>query len=337
MHSCCRAWLPLVLVLAIGCRQSPYMSAHVQLMNAEKRALEDELYNLEFEYEDALRELEELRQENERLRGGSNSTGRSNSPSRSRTVPRSQELLPPTIDEGTLTEPQIEIPGEPSSSSGAGSPSPSPTTGSPRTVPSGLPPGASLRSSPKKSAAQPVSVGPNATSLEPADPRVTQLFINPLRTGGLNFDREPGDDGISVVVEPRNRDDQFVPLAGPISVLVLDPAKSADQGRIVARWEVAANEAQELLQNTATSRGICLKLQWPGEPPGVSRLQLHVRYITVDNRDLRAERDIYLNLPGQFSQQWTPRAGGPANAAEPAPAPVAEPTQTASPEWSPYR
>jgi hypothetical protein len=156
--------------------------------------------------------------------------------------------------------------------------------------------------------ASPASATARTHSLEPADPRVTHIFLNPLLTGGRDFDRQPGDDGIIVVVEPRNRDEAFVPLAGPITVVALDPTKGVDEGRIVERWEINANEAQKSLRNSATMRGIELRLPWSTAVPQTSRLHLHVRYITVDNRDLRSDRPLFLNLPGQFSQQWTPRA-----------------------------
>jgi hypothetical protein len=137
---------------------------------------------------------------------------------------------------------------------------------------------------------------------------VTHVFLNPVLTAGTDFDRQPGDDGIVVVIEPRNRDDAFVPLAGPISVLVLDPAKTPEEGRIVARWDIDATEAQRMLVDSPTVRGIQLRLPWPARPPQTSQLHLYVRYLTVDHRDLRADRELFITLPGQYSQRWTPRA-----------------------------
>ena len=340
MKKRCLVMLALAGVLSSGCRHSPYLNSHVQLMNAEKRAIEDQLYDLEFEFEDAMKEVNKLRLENDRLRA--NSGLPSAEPGRSRTRgdrSSTPDLSPPMIEPGSL-EPRIEMPAEPPAND---LPTPTPATpppGRPAIPP--MPPQSSGKSRDQKAR---VSVeAPNHTlTLEPADPRVTHIFLNQLLTGGSDFDREPGDDGIVVVIEPRNRDEAFVPLAGPISVVVLDPAKTPEQGRIVARWDVTANEAQQLLQNTPASRGIHLRLHWPNAKPNVSRLHLYVRYLTVDNRDLRADREIFLTLSGQFSQRWTPRAAPREGTAAPvAPAASAVPSartepQTAQPEWRPYR
>jgi hypothetical protein len=256
------------------------------------------------------------------------------------------------IDEGSLTEPKIELP---NSSESRDLPMPR-SEGTPGTAPP-LPPAAPSRSPPKSSENKPAIGGreiPTRTlSLEPADPRVTHIVLNQLLTGGTDFDKKPGHDGIVVVVEPRNRDEAFVPLAGPITVLVLDPTKTAEQGRIVARWEIDANEAQKSLRNSGKLRGIELRLPWTVKPPEINKLHLYVRYITVDNRDLRADRPLAINLPGDVTQQWTPRAVSrfspdlPSNPSEPSrpeelttapatPGPAA-PAQAARPEWRPNR
>ena len=59
---------------------------------------------------------------------------------------------------------------------------------------------------------------------EPLDPRVTHIVVNPFLTTGHDFDHKAGDDGVSVVIEPRNADDRFVPISGSISIAVIDPA-----------------------------------------------------------------------------------------------------------------
>lgn len=309
MRKRCLIILGLIAMLAIGCQQSPYIHAHLESINAEKRALEDQLYDLEYDYQQACRELAALRQQSGQGSSSSNappsvtpSRSRSSSPSRS----KSSEVIPPMVDEGTLVEPRIELP--PATDSPDSRMKPETLPGTPPPIPPSLDPRNSTKPRGPNSAS-PASATAGTRSLEPADPRVTHIFLNPLLTGGRDFDRHPGDDGIIVVVEPRNRDDAFVPLAGPITVVALDPTKGAEESRIVERWEIQANEVQKSLRNSATMRGIELRLPWSSAAPQTNRLQLHVRYITVDNRDLRSDRPLFLNLPGQFTQQWTPRAG----------------------------
>ena len=53
--------LVLLCLAAVGCRKDPYMDAYFELLNSEKRVLEDRLYELEYDYQKALKELEEYR------------------------------------------------------------------------------------------------------------------------------------------------------------------------------------------------------------------------------------------------------------------------------------
>ena len=76
---------------------------------------------------------------------------------------------------------------------------------------------------------------PEIISPKPGDKKVTHLFLNPL-SGGADFDGQPGDDGLRVVIEPRNATDEFVPEAGALSVVLLDPERQGESAR-VARWD----------------------------------------------------------------------------------------------------
>ena len=51
----------LACMLAVGCRRDPYMDAYFEMLNAEKRVLEDRLYEVQYDYEQALAELETCR------------------------------------------------------------------------------------------------------------------------------------------------------------------------------------------------------------------------------------------------------------------------------------
>jgi hypothetical protein len=140
---------------------------------------------------------------------------------------------------------------------------------------------------------------------EVTDKKVTHIQLNPLHTCGQDFDHAPGDDGLSILIEPRNGANQFVPLTCPVSVVVLDPIKNGDDAR-VARWDFSEAQIAEKLQQ-GENRGIHLKLPWPAKPPENARLEVFVRYETPEGKKLQAEKEIFIALPGQFSQRWTPR------------------------------
>ena len=314
----------VAITVATGCQTSPRINRHIETLNGEKRILEDELYELEYDYEDALEELEQLRSENARLhqRLGTLPDARpSSAPRRSESNKKSSssgpDLAPPMIDEGLLTEPKIEIPDQPPGQRNLPAPrSSSPAPAVPMTFRPPAPPDPAdviklaldppgLATTQKR---QNISSSDQA-SMDIGDPRVTHLYVNPLLTGGSDFDHQPGDDGVVIALEPRNQNNGFVPLAGPISVVLVDPTRDDGSAR-VARWDLEAQDTQQAIQASNSLQGIQLRLPWPDGIPDNSRLQLFVRYVTVDGRQLEASRDIFVTLPGQYSQRWTPRSSG---------------------------
>ena len=81
-----------------------------------------------------------------------------------------------------------------------------------------------------------------------------------------NHDSQPGDDGLTVVIEPRNAGEEFVPEAGDVSVVVLDPSKAGEAAR-VARWNFTATETRQKIAAGSAARGIRLQMPWPATPP----------------------------------------------------------------------
>ena len=60
----------IVVVLLTGCRKDPYMQVYIDNMNAEKRMLEDTLYDLQYDYDSKVAEVEKLRKELEQSQIG---------------------------------------------------------------------------------------------------------------------------------------------------------------------------------------------------------------------------------------------------------------------------
>lgn len=303
-----KTWPLLSLVcaclLSAGCRQDPYLTAYFETKNAELRDLEDRYYEQQDQVELLNDQLESARRENNKLRKLEGSEEDTSPPKRGSILPRSSSP-PKTNGAKEPKEPKIEF-GEP------GAPD--------DVVPRG---GGGLRPKPAK---MPAKMGPDMNGpggrnelpppaefegeqtayIEPEDPRVTHIVLNPFLTGGHDFDHKAGDDGVAVIVEPRNKEDQFVQQAGPVSIVVIDPEIEGKEGRI-ARWDFDSIEAGKLMKKKGPGRGIHFKLPWPNKPPENNKLKVFVRYQTLDGRKLEADRDITIAKLGQFSQRWTPR------------------------------
>jgi hypothetical protein len=303
------------------------MTAHIESVNAEYRQLEDYVYCLEDENAKLEARLAALQDNYNRVRAGQ--PPREGGLFRRRSESGGTELAPPRIDEGSTNPPEIEIPGaassapairgrstlqrpkleEPSETLDLGPPSIEiPEIPSTPAAPGSAPKTPATESLPLPS--RPTNASPNVPELlpiKPADPQVTHIHLNPLMTGGADFDGQPGDEGLSVVIEPRNAADEFVPAAGAVSIVVLDPEKQGDAAR-VARWDYTLPATEQKLATATAARGIQLEMPWPASPPANNRLKLYVRYEGPDGRQLQSERDLYITPPGQVAQRWTPRS-----------------------------
>ena len=61
---------------------------------------------------------------------------------------------------------------------------------------------------------------------------MTQITLNRKQTSGYNADEQPGDEGVSVLIEPRNASGALLRAAGKLSIVVLDPTLAGDAARV---------------------------------------------------------------------------------------------------------
>jgi hypothetical protein len=135
---------------------------------------------------------------------------------------------------------------------------------------------------------------------------ITEITLNKMLTGGMNRDHRNGDEGILVVVEPRNPKNQIVPALGEISIVILDPALEGEAARI-ARWDITPQELEHSFRGRRLGRGLQLALPWPGDPPQHTDLHLFVRFVADDGRKLIADRELKIEPPGGGADGgWVP-------------------------------
>jgi cell division protein FtsB len=327
----------LACVAAIGCKSQPHVNAHIESVNAEYRQLEDYVYALEEQNAKLQQELDAARQ----LAASGALPGAGATPPRGGLFRRgSSGRIPGSPSDRSapsMESPLIELPGNPP----ATSPTPRSTFRQPElpsaefSLPADTPPiidpprPAAERASPPAaedalpSPTVPSDVAPQTPPErlpnKPTDTKITHLFLNPALTGGRDFDGLPGDDGLKIVIEPRNAADEFIPEAGSLSLVLLDPERQGDAARI-ARWDFDLEAARQILADSDSGRGFKLEMPWPAAAPTANRLRLFVRYETPDGRRVQTDRDIYVSPPGQSLSRWTPRGGEDQISAEVRPA-----------------
>ena len=146
----------------------------------------------------------------------------------------------------------------------------------------------------------------SARSLDMDNSRLAErLVLDRTFTSGYNADGRPGDEGITVVLQPRDGRGQSLHAAGAVAVVVLDEALPGEEAR-VARWDFTAAEIARLMKTTGPGMGIALSLRWPGAAPVHRDLHLFVRYVTADGRNLEAGQPVRIELPDGNSPGWTP-------------------------------
>jgi hypothetical protein len=291
-------------VCSLGCRSDPYQDAYLEMLNAEKRALEDRLYETEYNYEQALAKLESVK-------ASDKDDGKTTSRTRSGSSPQPRVESEDELPEESPELPTIELP--PGVEAGArnpadGAPTAQRKTGTPLVLASAVP----------ASAARPLSDQELAAAIVDAlDQRVEAIQLNPRLTHGVDFDGVPGDDGISVLIEPRNRSGGFVPETGRISIVLLDPAQADDAAARIARWDFEADSIRKFLQTDSLDSGVLLRLPWQDKVPDRKRLHLFVRYLTEDGRKLETDRPIEIESADLIAQRWTPRPSPSPERAQP--------------------
>jgi len=140
-----------------------------------------------------------------------------------------------------------------------------------------------------------------------ADQRVAAITLHPEDTSGYDADAtRPGDEGIVVVVEPRNLAGESVRVPGEMSVMAFDlsqvpqptAALNERHSAHVGTWHFTRQDAETWFDEDRNR--MRLELPWP--PAGGPRhkdLLVLVKYKTDDGRLLEAKMPIKVQLTGQ--------------------------------------
>lgn len=279
--------------------------------------LEDEMRQLESTLWDKEFELGKSRREVESLRAKLDEADEFNLPP----IPGLGRFDDPPYD-ATEAPPVITLPDEPLPSgelperfrgpSSSGLPE---TDAPPFGLPEILPPSDDGVDIPAPATSQPRGLNSPAAPM----PRGTSLPADEIRRGSPTAGRLPGDDvevvavtldprltvgddGLTIVVQPRDADGQIVPSPGPISVVLIDPALASrgDVARL-ARWDFTRDQVARMWGGGS----LFLKMAWPESRPSSGRLRLFVRYTTGDGRRLETDREITIRQVGEPSDGWS--------------------------------
>lgn len=140
------------------------------------------------------------------------------------------------------------------------------------------------------------------------DKRVVELAFHPILCRTVNLDDDEKDDGVFLVLQPRNRQGQFVPSPAALTIEILDPGRDSATSRI-GHWQYSTSEIAGKMQPIGNQQGIHLTLPWNGPNPKADRVVVRATYIYKNGRQVAASKEFFVSGPGSLKTVWAPRAG----------------------------
>ena len=280
----CKVWIiVLLLVAGSGCKSQPNPS--IELLESELRWMEDQLYAMDYELSQRCAQLDSCRRDNSSLRQQVEQGAQNPATSATPSDNSATNLQPPAA-----TSPSVPVPDLDELDENLEIPDVD------------LGPDVDLQWSPDidEGPSDPIIPIPSDddTNLPSTDsagyPQVERIVLNRRLTGGYNFDNHPGDEGLMVVIEPRDNAGNYVPLPGDISIVVTD-ANQPNTMAPVAQWVYFAEETIPFLKESLIGKGIHLQLPWPNGPPVTTRLRVQVTYKSPTSQTLTAGHHVHVN------------------------------------------
>lgn len=157
--------------------------------------------------------------------------------------------------------------------------------------------------------------GPDGVIEKPSEPYPVRSLVVGRQTGGRSGDGCGLDDGLTVVVEPRDCDGQAIKAPGALLVELYERPEEGEV-RFLWRWEVTPDQLRCSWQNGLFSTGYRLEFDfktWPTTP----RLRVVAKFRMINGRLFVADRDFVVRLPPE-------RARRPLPAPTPVPSPGEE-------------
>jgi len=127
---------------------------------------------------------------------------------------------------------------------------------------------------------------------------VSHLVMNREKTECLDSDHDGISEALTVVFEPRDKDERLVSTVGDVSIAVYAPSESATaidsvgEGMRIALWEIPANEAARHFRRTSEHRGLHFVRPWEQTLPSVDHVRVFVRMTTFEGEVFETQATV---------------------------------------------
>tara|TARA_B100000945_G_scaffold320491_1_gene330729 strand:+ start:5855 stop:6724 length:870 start_codon:yes stop_codon:yes gene_type:complete len=278
-----RNWTSLLLAVSIlilsGCRNNPRVNRQIEQMGSQRRVLEDQIYDLQYEYDKKLDEIKRLQQQNARLQRELNE----------RDTPAAEVESEvdggPALIDLSVGDQQNGISPEP-----LGFENPAVLAKE------------NLRA--KESQQQGVILPVSQTVFDEKPQRSSILIqsveINRLRTVFRDADRNRLIDTVVLHITPRNAAGEFTPQADYAEIEIRENNVT---GQLVGQWKVSRKELQSILAKSIYRTTIPLELELIKELDPATELFLEVR---LDPGGVRTSGVLSSHGISTSRSHWTP-------------------------------
>jgi hypothetical protein len=142
---------------------------------------------------------------------------------------------------------------------------------------------------------RPAGPGKSEPSISPVNPFGIKDLTLARGTGGLDRDRLPGDEGLLVILVPRDHEEHPLKAVGSVSITAL--ALSPEGVKVpVCSWELSAVQLRACWQVGLFSTGYQLELPWK-QVPHYEKVRVIAQLRTPDERLFEAEKEVIVRLP----------------------------------------
>src|SRR5438067_2254233 len=113
-------------------------------------------------------------------------------------------------------------------------------------------------------------------------------------TGGVDEDQVPGDEGIMVVLVPRDIDGTPIKAPGTLRVTALEITQEGMKVPL-STWDVSANKLRQSWRSGLLSTGYHVTLPWQ-TLPRMEKLRIVAQFQPLEGGVFEAERDVTIRL-----------------------------------------
>ena len=142
---------------------------------------------------------------------------------------------------------------------------------------------------------------------KPTDSRVREIDWHPTMCRAENSDGKPGDDGLYLVLIPRNTAGQFVPSLGALTLVVEETLADGSVARI-GRYEFPEAELKDYLEPVGSAPGLHIPIRWTEQRPAGTSVEVYAKLTMPDGSTMVNRRTIPLRRTAAMGPStWTPR------------------------------